>query len=396
MKEKFITTVLNYRFILGAYLLLALLIVLQCYSRGTSTMNGFSYTHFNNYIIFKQSFFHLIHQQDLYVLYPSEHWDYYKYSPTFALLMAPLAILPDFLGLALWELLNVVPLFLAIRYLPTLNETSKKYILWFIVLELITSLQNTQSNGLIAGLIILAFVLFERDKFFWGILLVLLAAYIKIFGILALAMLLCYPNKVKNIAYVTVWGLALLLLPVIVVSPHQLQVLYGSWQHLLSTDASQSIGISVAGWLQTWFNLELPKSYVLLPGILLFCIPLLRIKLYKDFYFRLMLLSSVLLWIVIFNHKAESPTFVIAISGVALWYFPQTRKTENLVLLILALVFTMLSPTDLFPPYVRNNIFKPYVIKAVPCILIWLKLTYDLMVCKAEGASRQPEIKSMR
>ena len=107
---------------------------------------------------------------------------------------------------------------------------------------------------------------------------------------------------------------------------------------------------------------------------------------YKNFYYRLLLLASVLLWIVIFNHKAESPTFIIAICGVAIWYFPQTRKTENLVLMLLALVFTMLSPTDLFPPYVRNNIFKPYVVKALPCILVWFKLTYDMLFYKPDDS----------
>jgi hypothetical protein len=386
MKEKFIHAVLNYRFILGTYLLLALLVVVQCYALGESTINGFAYTHFNNYIIFKQSFFHLLHHQDLYTLYLPEHFDYYKYSPTFALFMAPLAVLPDFMGLFLWNLLNVVPLFLAIRYFPNINETTKKYILWFVVLELITSLQNSQSNGLVAGLLILAFLLLERNQFFWGILLIVFSAYIKIFGIVGLALLLVYPNKIRNSLYTLFWGILLFLLPLIVVSPHQLQFLYSSWKNLLSFDASQSVGLSVGGWLQTWFNVNLPKSYILVPGIILFCIPLLRIKFYKDFYFRVLLLSSVLLWIVIFNHKAESPTFIIAICGVALWYFPQARKTENLVLLIVALIFTMLSPTDLFPPFVRNNFFKPYVIKAVPCILIWLKLMYDMMFYKTPDA----------
>ena len=55
------------------------------------------------YLIFKQSFFHLIEGKDLFILYPQEHWDLYKYSPTFSLLMAPLAILPDVVGLFFWK-----------------------------------------------------------------------------------------------------------------------------------------------------------------------------------------------------------------------------------------------------------------------------------------------------
>ena len=94
------------------------------------------------------------------------------------------------------------------------------------------------------------------------------------------------------------------------------------------------------------------------------------------------MLASVMVWVVIFNHRAESPTFIIAITGVAIWYYSQNQKTENYVLLVLAFVFTTLSPTDLFPRFIRNEWMKPYVVKAVPCILIWAKITYDLLVVK--------------
>jgi hypothetical protein len=53
------------------------------------------YKDYNVYVIFKQAFFHLIAQKNLYILYPHEHWDLYKYSPTFALFIVLLAYLPD-------------------------------------------------------------------------------------------------------------------------------------------------------------------------------------------------------------------------------------------------------------------------------------------------------------
>jgi hypothetical protein len=81
----------------------------QSFLLKTKTFQGeIEYTHYNNYKIFKESYFHLVEKQDLYQLYPKEHWDYYKYSPTFALFMAPFAYLPDFLGLLFWNLLNVL------------------------------------------------------------------------------------------------------------------------------------------------------------------------------------------------------------------------------------------------------------------------------------------------
>jgi hypothetical protein len=60
------------------------------------------YTHYNNYVIFRQAFAHLVEGRDLYLHFPAEHFDNFLYSPTFAVLMAPLAPLPVWLGLVLW------------------------------------------------------------------------------------------------------------------------------------------------------------------------------------------------------------------------------------------------------------------------------------------------------
>ena len=84
------------------------------------------------------------------------------------------------------------------------------------------------------------------------------------------------------------------------------------------------------------------------------------------------------IWVVIFNHKAESSSYIIAMAGVALWYFPQQPTHVNTVLVCLAFVFTSLSPTDIFPRALSSAIFVPYAIKVVPCILIWGKVTYEL------------------
>ena len=71
----------------------------------------YSYTSYNNFMIFKHSFYHLIGEKDLYELYDKEHFDYFKYSPTFALFMGLIAFLPTFIGLCIWNFLNVFVLF---------------------------------------------------------------------------------------------------------------------------------------------------------------------------------------------------------------------------------------------------------------------------------------------
>jgi len=69
-------------------------------------------------------------------------------------------------------------------------------------------------------------------------------------------------------------------------------------------------------------------------------------------------------------------------AGVSIWFFISNKNKLNILLFILAIVFTSLSPTDLFPRFIRNEWLEPYTIKALPCIFIWFKVIYDLMKLK--------------
>lgn len=369
----------NINVVLLVYVAIAVLASLGEYLKGVKVFDGREYTHYNNYLVFKQSFFNLIAGKDLYVLYPEIVWDYFKYSPTFALLMAPLAVLPDLAGLILWNLLNVLVLFFAVKYLPGKEDRAKVFILWFIAIELLTSIQNSQSNGLMAGLLVFSFIFFERRNVLLASLFIVLSFYIKLFGIAAAVLFLLYPDKLKFIAYSVFWTIVLGILPLLVVSPEQLIFLHKSWAHLLASDQAVSYGLSVMGILQSWFHLLPPKFLILGLGVILLLLPFLNFRSYGNLQFRYLLLASLLIWVIIFNHKAESPTYIIAMTGVSIWYFTQPRRIGNLILLILALVVTSLSPTDLFPRYLRHHFVSPYNLKALPVILVWLKIQYDLM-----------------
>ncbi len=372
----------NKKAIMLLFVAVAVFASLQAYFANLKTFepDGVLYTTYNNYVIFRQSFFHLIQDKDLYILYEKEQWDLYKYSPAFALFFAVFALLPNVAGLTLWNLANSTLLVFAVYYLPRISLRHRGLILLFVFIELLTSLQNEQSNGLIAGLLTLTFGLLERDRYWLAALCVVCASFIKPFGIVALALYLLYPDKIR-LTYTTIaWAVLFAFVPLLVVDWDQLVFLYKSWANLLANDHSASEGLSVASWLKTWFGWPVNKTLVTVVGVVLFCLPLFRIKAYQKYTFRLLLLASVLVWVVIFNHKAESPTFIIAASGVALWYFGQAPKIENLVLMLLAFVFTVLAATDLFPRFIRNEYFQPYVVKAVPCILVWGKITFDLLV----------------
>ena len=84
---------------------------------------------------------------------------------------------------------------LAIYYLPRLNIYQKGLILLIIANELFTSIQSSQTNALITGLLIFAFICLENKKIFWAPLFITASVFIKIFGILGFALLLFYRNN---------------------------------------------------------------------------------------------------------------------------------------------------------------------------------------------------------
>lgn len=385
--NRFIKTITSPKFVFVLFLVLVLFATLQSYllTKPHPAPGEWPYTYYNNYVIFKQSFFHLIHKQDLYAAYRNEYWDPYKYSPAFALFFGGLSVLPDAIGLFLWNFLNTFILFIAIYKLPKIDVKYKSLMLLTVCIENLTALQNSQSNALIVGLLILAFCMLEKENYLLATLFISITIFTKLFGIFASILFIFYSKKARLVLYMLGWCALFSTIPVLFVGFDQLVFLYQSWFRVLANDHSANYGYSVLGWLQTWFKLEPNKLLTLATGFILLLLPLLKTKKYKDYSFRLSLLASVLIWMVIFNHRAESPTFIIAITGVVIWFYGQAPKKENIVLLILAIVFTCLSPTDLFPKYIRQNFLEVYVIKAVPCILIWFKITYDLLFDKIKN-----------
>src|SRR5256885_14788333 len=82
--------------------------------------------HSNNVSIFRSASFNLFAGRDLYAAHPEQHFDFYKYSPTFAVLFAPLAYLPFALTFLCWTLLNGLLLWYALdRLLPERGRPSR-------------------------------------------------------------------------------------------------------------------------------------------------------------------------------------------------------------------------------------------------------------------------------
>lgn len=368
-------------------IIISIIVTAQLYFGGAKVYEGdtHTYTHYNNYIIFKNSFYNLLNNRNLYILYPNDQWDLYKYSPSFAFLFLLFACLPNFFGLFLWNFINCILIFYCVNKLEGISNKAKNFILIFNVIELITSIQNAQSNALIAGLILLAYQLAKNEKLFWSVFCIVLTVYIKLFGGVAFVIYLFFPNKLKTFFYSLFWFVALALIPLIIVTPSQLITQYQNWLVLLKADKDASLGYSVYGWLKSWYGISINKNIILFVGLAINCIPLvIKNKLLQNIKFQYLFLASIFIWMVIFNHKAESPTFIIATLGVSIWYAVSHKSYLNTFLLLIVLVFTILSPTDLFPKNLNASFVTPYVLKGVACIFVWFKLMFDLFALKFE------------
>ena len=322
----------------------------------------------NVFLTFRASWYNLAEGRDLYQLNPS-HYDYYKYSPTFALLFAPFALLPLTAGLLLWTALNAGTLYWSLGKILSGEQLLAARGLVFI--DAVGSMQNAQSNVLSAGLMVLAFADLERRRELSAAVAVTLATLIKLFPITATAFALFRPYRVPRFA---LWGLVCgaigLAAPLLLVSPDQLMDLYRSWGALSKADAINR-GYSVMELLEMLLHRNWPNMPIQLLGAAILLAPLRRYWMYGNEKFRLLFLASVLMFCVIFNHKAESPTFIIATTGVVIWFATARRTKLEMAAFAFFLIGTTLSSSDVMPEALQEGFFEPYRFKTVPVLAIW-------------------------
>jgi hypothetical protein len=282
--------------------------------------------------VFRASFRHLVHQQNLYAQY-AEH-DLFKYSPTAALLFAPVSLLPFAPALLLWDTLNAAALIYALDRLFPRRDSTLALLLVFP--ELFASMQASQSNSLVAAIIVLAFVALERGEQWRGYLVIALGAAIKIFPLAALSLAIFHPRRARAACIFAACAAALVLLPLTVTTPSMLLAQYQWWHAIEGVDAL-ALGASVMRVLHQSLGVEWPNWPVQLAGVFVLLLPLLHRARWTDTHFRRGYLASLLVFVVIFNHQAERPSFVIAAAGVAIWFAQSPRDAARLALVLLSL-----------------------------------------------------------
>jgi hypothetical protein len=293
----------------------------------------------------------------------------------------------------MWCVALSLGLYVAVRR-SLLTSGQQLFVLWFCAHELLTALYMQQFNIAIAAIIVGAFFLIEKERDATAAFLIVLGTLVKIYGIVGLAFFFFSKHKIRFIGALVLWSAVMFVAPMVLSSPDYVIGQYQAWFVDLVSKNSENAealmqNISLLGMTHRVTGLEFSDLWLILPGLVMFGIPYLRISQYQHMAFRQTLLASVLMFTVLFSTGSESSGYIIALVGVVIWYtaVPWQRNRWDVALLVFVFVLSSLSPSDLFPAYLRKEWVQPYALKALPVTIVWLKLCWEMWTKNYEPIS---------
>lgn len=352
---------------------------------------------YNNYLIYIYTFWHSWNHESLYGLYPQLYFDQNHYGPTFSAIIAPFALLPNPIGILLWSLVSVAFMYFAIQKLP-IDNRGKNGVMAIVLIELVGTVQNQQFNTIICASILLTFVYLYESKIPAAAFMIAGGFLVKLYGLVGLAFV-PYSGKYKQMLnWLIIATLILFALPMIWAGPSFIWQSYGEWFARLLIKNQENIQNSVNGGMQDISFMGLVKrttgAYTLsnlwfhIPAAMLMLMPLLKKKYHHDLSYQFTYLAQVMIGLVIFSTSAESPTYIIAVTGFAIWYVQWKGQRPKWLqgLLVLIIMLTILSSTDLYPRSIRQEVIVRYALKALPCVVAWFAISWKLLFFKEVDA----------
>lgn len=343
----------------------------------------------DNFLIFRGVFYHVVNKTNLFAFYPSEYNSYNNYGPSFSLIIAPFAVLPIYIGCFIWGIANAFLLFIAIKILP-LDRKSILIIYWICCIEMMTSIHSVQFNSMFTAFIIFAFIFVRQGKDWIATLFIALTILSKIYGVAGLVFFFFSQNKPQFISSLLVWLCFFFFIPMAYSSPEYIIKTYEEWYFQLIKRSAQNISdslvaggtdISLPGMIRRIFkyfgSIDL---YLILVGAILILLPIFSKKISSAKNMDLKYLALALISIVIFSPASESPTYIIAVTGCAIWFVTLGLPVSIYERIILVLVFllTILSPTDIVPATIRKEFIVKFALKALPSLIIWCHLIISI------------------
>lgn len=375
---------------------------------------------FNNFLIYKFTFWHAIDGKSIFENF-GDHGDVNHYGPIFSLIIMPFALVSGtatsldsislWMGVFLWHLALGLFLWWAIREC-TLTSEQKVVVIWLTAHEMLNALGMSQFNVATAAMILLTYSAIHKGKDIWASFWIVLGTLVKVYGIVGLVFFFFSKNKPKFVMWLVVWTIVLVVLPMPFFGADYVAGQYVEWMKCLCEKGQENLlsdfqNISLLGmvrkigyaisaglpayyqvfesagknpdvtnwWYSTWNDL-----WLIIPGLLYSAMPWLRFRQYASHSFQLMCLALVLIIVNIFSTGAENSSYIISMLGVAIWYVavPWKRSRLDLCLLIFCFILTSLSCTDLFPADIRYYVIRPFALKALPVVIIWVKLVWEM------------------
>lgn len=369
--------------------------------------------HHNNYDIFRYVFYNTWNGMSLYR--PSVdggYWDTNHYGPFFATIIAPFAVLPEWLGLLLWDVCLAVFLYWAVSLLCKGLSRLKVFIVWFCAHELLTALFMQQFNIAIAAIIILSYCFVEKERDEYATFFIVTGTLVKLYGIVGLAFFFFSRHKARFILSLLLWSVVLFVVPMAFSSPEYQFQQYAEWYQSLSGKNEENIlsaaqNISIMGMITkigyglteghghvlavmhdgakpnmaNWWVQSFSMLWVMGAGCVIAALGYFRIPQWKNRMFRMNILAMVLMFVVLFSTGSESSGYITPFIGCCIWYccVPWQRGKWDTALLIAVFIISSMSPSDLFPAFIRRDWIQPYALKALPVTLVWLRLSFELM-----------------
>lgn len=367
----------DHRTLFALWLLMPVFIFLKTYLHGVPD---------NTYDIFRYVYEHTVKLLPLYGEYPGEYTDENHYGPFFSVFVMPFAVLPLWVGYALWLVLMTMVLYFAVR-VSGFSRERQVFILWFCAVEMLNCIFQAQFNGVVAGLLLLSYACVERERDEWATLALLVGTFIKLYGIVGLAFFFFSRHKVRFVLSCVGWSAVLFCLPMLLSSPQYVVDQYAGWYESLTVKNQLNLtswdqNISLLGIVRRWSGCQTYNDLaVIIPGLILFAACYFRVGQWRWRAFRETVAASAMMFVTLFSTGTESYGHIISMLGVAIWYTasPWRRSRLDVALMVFAFILTSMSPSDLFPAYLRKTYVIPYSLKALPITLIWLKLCYEML-----------------
>ena len=311
--------------------------------------------------------------------YAQAHAIYFLYSPVFSVIFAPIFFLPWWLGPYVWNVCNYSLFALAIKSLPTQFDRYKHWIFLFLLSVVLQTVFCYQHNIIVSYIYIFAFILLERNKPFWAVLLIMISATTKIYGAAELAILFCYPKVWRNLGYAAVLGALLICLPLLNTNFDNPFVLYQQMFDMIASHHSDSdfTGILFARGLKPFLlpNYRAVQMVVFaLLGLLFFW----RYKRWGDFRFRVQALAVLTGFMILFSDCPETHTYVICLPFYAMAFWLQPRRTWLDWTLFWSLVVNFcILPTDvLCPAWLHNFVHRTFWLDVYTYFFCWLRIVW--------------------